>query len=85
MKRNDIIEIGINMTILIDAILNKNSSAESVANTGISFAQSMLTKYPELRQFVDDVICSYDKEDEDFNEKWDRQIAWIDWEKRMLK
>jgi hypothetical protein len=84
MKKTEAVDMGLDITILVSSILNGDSTPEEVANTAVTFVSTILRKYPELRGVVDSIICSYDKDDSDFNAKWDRQIAWMKFEKDMI-
>jgi len=75
MNQKEKKEISISMSILMDTILNKDSSSEEVANSAVSFAADILKRFPEIRKLVEDMI----------SDDWDNQIAWIDWEKSVLK
>lgn len=72
MNAKDRKEIGLNLTVLMDAILNENSSAEEVANSAIDFCAEMYKKYPELKDYIETVRC------DDF----DQYVRWINWERR---
>jgi hypothetical protein len=75
MNKREKREIALNISVLMTAFLDKNSDTEEVANIAISFCREMLIKFPELRDLVEEMI----------HDDWDTQIAWINWEKQMLK
>jgi hypothetical protein len=83
MTNKEIVDIGLDLTILMTAILD-DSSVEHVANTSVTFIKTILNKYPKLKSFIDDRMCSYNTNADDFNANWDREIRWIDFEKKML-
>jgi len=84
MTQKEIIDIGLNLMVLTDYTLDKGSSVEDVANCAIKLLSEMLKKYPKLREFIDDAINDFDENDDDFDQLWDRQIAWIKFEKDNL-
>lgn len=67
-------EIGLNMTMLMQVIMNKDCNSEDVSNHAIYFARDMLLKFPEIREFVEVM----------FQDDWDESVAWIKWEEEML-
>ncbi len=73
MNSKDKSEIGINLAILMDAILNQDSIPEDVANTAIRFCVEMFKQYPELKEFIDDMVQN----------DWDKKITWIKWAKEF--
>lgn len=84
MNKKDALSIGIDLSILMDSILDKNSKPDDVANMAITFAASVLKSNPEVRVVVDRTFSNYES-GEDFNRNWDREIAWLKWEKEMLR
>ena len=55
-------------------VIDEDSHSEDVANNSIEFCKDILNRYPELHNFVDDILG----EEED----WDKMIAWKRWEKK---
>lgn len=74
MNQKDKKEIGLNMAALMDSILDANSEPEFVANSAISFCAEMFKKYPDLKEFVESMV----------EDDWDKNIAWINWERNFL-
>jgi hypothetical protein len=73
MNRKEKENMAIQMSILLDSIMNANYS-EDVANNAISFVVYMLKNFPELRKLIEIMYA----------DDWDEYTAWIDWEKQML-
>ena len=74
MNQKEKKEIGLNMTMLMESILDENSQSEDVANTAINFAADMLKMFPEVRQFVESSL----------EDDWDKNVAWINWERQFI-
>jgi hypothetical protein len=75
MTNKDRKEIALNLSVLMMAILDKNSDSGEVANNAISFCAQMLKQFPEIKDIVEEMILN----------DWDTEIAWIEWGKQMLK
>jgi hypothetical protein len=68
-------DIAINLTILLESIISKDSDSSEIANNAIGFCRDMLKRYPELKVLVEKMI----------SDDWDTQIAWMKFDKEMLK
>ncbi len=84
MTQQEIKDIGLDLTILTEYVLDDETTAESMANCSITFLKNILKSHPQLRLFVDEMINNFDENDEKFNKKWDIMIKWNDFEKRYL-
>lgn len=84
MTKQEIKDIGLDLTILTEYVLDDETTAEAMANCSINFLKNILKSYPQLKLFVDEMINSFDKNDEKFDKKWDIMIKWYDFEKRYL-
>jgi hypothetical protein len=74
MNQKDKKEIGLNMAILMDSILDQNSDSSEVTNRAITFCSEMFKKYPELKEYTEFMV----------EDDWDKNIAWINWERNFL-
>jgi hypothetical protein len=74
MTERELIDIGINMTILVEAVMNKELDPEEVANVAMNFCVDMLKRYPKIKGIVE----------EKFTENWDEHIMWIKFNQQML-
>lgn len=75
MNQKDKKEIGLNMAILMESILDERTEPEIIANRAITFCSEMFKKYPELTEYTEDMT------EGDF----DKYVSWINWEKEFLK
>ena len=85
MKNTEVKDLGINLFIFLEDILNEDSRAEDVANSGISMVIEILRNHPKIHHYIDDMMTSYDSEDDNFEKRWDLEIAWIKWAKENIK
>ena len=74
MTKKEVLDIGIDISVLLDYILDEYTDSSDVANSAIIFLVSVLKKHPELRKFVAEI----------YNDDFDKQVAWIKFEDKMF-
>jgi hypothetical protein len=75
-------DLSIDMSILMESILDINSSSEEVANAAIGFAKQIFKQHPKIKEETGNIIGCFESNDPYFNDYWDRNIEWIkNWSK----
>ena len=75
MTKNEKVNIGANLAILMQAILGEWTSSEDVANHAINLARDMLGTYPDIKKIVEEMLQDGGHE---------VYLAWIKWEREIL-
>ena len=84
MTQKEIENISLHVAILMQAVLDVNSTPEETANYAITFAKQFFCEFPKIKETVGDILDSFDENDPNFNLKWDLNIEWIkNWSKSV--
>ena len=82
MTEKELMSISLDLSILMDCILDADATSEETANHAIVFAQQFLKNNPKIKERVGIIIGSFDSDADDFIRRWNLNIEWIkNWEK----
>jgi len=82
MTQKEIESISLDITLLMQTILDVSATSEETANKAITFAMQFLKNNPKIKEHVGELIGSYSADDPNMDFLWDIHIEWLkNWDK----